>query len=66
LDFDLSSDSEDVMWHVREALLRQRKGRPDAKRPAPAPLPRRWGEQVRYLAEAEREEKQDAAKSKAA
>jgi hypothetical protein len=53
------------MWHVREALLRQRKARSDTKRPAAVPLPRRLGELVRYLAETEREEKQDAAKPKA-
>ena len=54
------------MWQVREAVLRQRKARSDGKRPAPDALPRRWGELVRYLAETEREEKQDAAKPKAA
>jgi hypothetical protein len=53
------------MWQVREALLRQRKARSDAKHRGQEPVPRRWGELVRYLAETEREEKRDAAKSKA-
>jgi hypothetical protein len=44
------------MWQLREAILRQRKARSDAKHSA-KPLPRRWAELVLYLGEIERTER---------
>jgi hypothetical protein len=51
------------MWQLREAILRQRKARSEAKHAA-EPLPRRWAELVLYLGEIERTERKSDAGSR--
>jgi hypothetical protein len=53
------------MFQVRESQSHQQKVHSDTKPDAPEPLPRRWVELVRHLAEVEREEKKKIRKPEA-